>query len=722
MLFIKNPRFISLLSLSISSLFLAACGGAGDNKTTINTPVSEPIQIGSSSWKKALPLSRQAVSLTSKVEKDRMDFSLKGLNITSNKHWQIHIDIDNDPKTGFQFTDEAWTNKSGVDYIIEDGFLYKSTANDSSWSWSSLGKISVSSVSNNEIKVSFAITNRGLCKKFNVGAIGLDANWSIDTFYPTASSLLKQQTTFCDKPTPNNPPVITLIGDSPITIPLNSTYTDLGATATDVEDGVLTPKIKVDHINLNTAVPGKFYSIRYKVTDSNGATVYKTRKVIVDSKTSGTGIIVDGKNSEWATINSLALDHNGTIKVTDDKDFIFIMVDSNNLGANRQIYIDTDNSLSTGYLISGAADYLIENEDLSKFIGNNQDQWAWKYNSAPIVSSKRANVLEIAIPKSALHNLGNTPAFSFHSVDSAWNAQYMLPNTLFKYSLKVPVPNPNKAPIAVNDIASTLNTASVTVNVLNNDTDPDNDTLTITKVTKPANGTATIVGNKIKYDPATNFRGNNTVTYTISDGHGHTATATLKIVVTGINRVPNAVEDAPSTNHTVPVLINILQNDTDPDGDTLTVLSITQPAFGTATLNANGTVLFDPKGHVGSHAFSYIISDGHGGTDTAVVTIATSNPNNGQHGSYPHIHNENVTTPKNTAIFINVLANDSDPDGDALILDQVDYGDHGTTKKVNGGVLYTPNPGYSGTDLFYYGVHDGHGHNGAGIVRITITQ
>ncbi len=61
-------------------------------------------------------------------------FKMTGVETTP-KHSQIHIDIDNNPKTGFQFENEVWSTRSGVDYIIEDGHLYKSTANDSSWSW-----------------------------------------------------------------------------------------------------------------------------------------------------------------------------------------------------------------------------------------------------------------------------------------------------------------------------------------------------------------------------------------------------------------------------------------------------------------------------------------------------------------------------------------------------------------------------------------------------------
>ena len=186
------------------------------------------------------------------------------------------------------------------------------------------------------------------------------------------------------------------------------------------------------------------------------------------------------------------------------------------------------------------------------------------------------------------------------------------------------------------------------------------------------------------------------------------------------NNIPNAVEDVATVDFDKTVTVNVLANDTDSDGDTLTVQSIIQPSVGTATLNTDGSIFFDPQNNVGSISISYTVTDSRGGTDIAMLTIASTDPNDGN-DSYPLITNENVSTANNAPVFIDVLANDTDADGDILVLDQVDQGEHGTTVKFNGGVRYTPNPGYIGTDIFYYGVHDGHGHNGSGFVTVTIT-
>ncbi len=88
------------------------------------------------------------------------------------------------------------------------------------------------------------------------------------------------------------------------------------------------------------------------------------------------------------------------------------------------------------------------------------------------------------------------------------------------------------------------------------------------------------------------------------------------------NREPVAVNDAATTRRAVPVTINVLANDGDPDGDPLTVTGVTDPPNGTATRNPDNTVTYRPRcGFTGNDSFFYTISDGKGGTDSALVTV-----------------------------------------------------------------------------------------------------
>src|SRR5690606_20189388 len=115
------------------------------------------------------------------------------------------------------------------------------------------------------------------------------------------------------------------------------------------------------------------------------------------------------------------------------------------------------------------------------------------------------------------------------------------------------------------------------IDVLANDFDPEGDPLTIISVGTPATGTAVIAGNEILYTAGSTFPGNDAFTYTISDGNGGTASATVR--VTGPpapNQPPVASDDAAITDLGLPVVINVLANDSDPDGDPLLVIATSQ--------------------------------------------------------------------------------------------------------------------------------------------------
>jgi hypothetical protein len=88
------------------------------------------------------------------------------------------------------------------------------------------------------------------------------------------------------------------------------------------------------------------------------------------------------------------------------------------------------------------------------------------------------------------------------------------------------------------------------------------------------------------------------------------------------NRFPIAVDDTATTNQNTPVTIAVLENDSDPDGDTLSVSNVTQASNGSIAINANFTLSYNPgPGFTGTDSFTYTISDGRGGTDTAAVSV-----------------------------------------------------------------------------------------------------
>lgn len=180
----------------------------------------------------------------------------------------------------------------------------------------------------------------------------------------------------------------------------------------------------------------------------------------------------------------------------------------------------------------------------------------------------------------------------------------------------------NDAPAAGADAAVTPEDTPLEIAVLANDTDVDGDTLAVDSFTQGARGTVTLVGSNLRYTPALNSSGADSFTYTVRDGNGDTATATVSVSVTPVNDAPVAVADSATTRKNNAVTITVLANDTDPEGDTLRVTAVSQPARGSVVINSNGTLRYTPnKGKWGTDRFTYTVSDGRGGTSQATVTV-----------------------------------------------------------------------------------------------------
>jgi CshA-type fibril repeat protein len=274
----------------------------------------------------------------------------------------------------------------------------------------------------------------------------------------------------------------------------------------------------------------------------------------------------------------------------------------------------------------------------------------------------------------------------------------------------------NDAPVAVDDVLQGEEDTTLTIQpeqLLGNDTDVDGDTLTIVDVSNPTHGTVTLnPDGTIDFTPAADFTGTATFEYTVSDGNGGTDTAKVCIDVAPANDAPDAVNDTLAGEEDTPLVINpgqLLGNDTDPDGDTLTITSVANPTHGTVVLNPNGTVTFTPdEDYNGEATFEYTITDGNGGSDTATVTIDFAPVNDG-----PDAVNDSFTGEEDTPFTINpgqLLGNDSDPEGDTLTITAVSNPTHGTVVlNDDGTITFTPATNYNGDATFEYTITDGNG-------------
>ncbi|MDX1921357.1 MAG: Ig-like domain-containing protein, partial [Candidatus Caenarcaniphilales bacterium] len=284
-------------------------------------------------------------------------------------------------------------------------------------------------------------------------------------------------------------------------------------------------------------------------------------------------------------------------------------------------------------------------------------------------------------------------------------------------TVSVTINSVNDAPDAINDSVSTSEDTPVTISVLANDTDVENNTLTITAATQGTNGTTSIVGNQIKYTPKANYFGTDSFTYTISDGNGGTDTATVNVTINSVNDAPDAVNDSVSTSEDTPVTISVLANDTDVENDSLTITAASQGTNGTTSIVGN-QIKYTPKAnYFGTDSFTYTISDGNGGTDTATVNVTINSVNDA-----PDAINDSVSTNEDTPVTISVLANDTDVENNTLTISSATQGTNGTTSIVGNQIKYTPKANYFGTDTFTYTISDGNGGIDTATVNVTINS
>jgi large repetitive protein len=378
----------------------------------------------------------------------------------------------------------------------------------------------------------------------------------------------------------------------------------------------------------------------------------------------------------------------------------------------------------------------------------------------------------------------------------------------------------NPGPVAVTDSVATALNTSVIVDLLRNDTDPDRDPLTVSTATVPAaQGTVVFNGTNWVFTPVTGFTGTATISYTITDIDGATASSTHNVLV-GVA----AVDDTYATQVNTPVAGNMARGDTFSPLSTFSI--VTPPTHGTLNFLSDGTYTYTPNtGYTGVDTFVYRLTDTNGQTSTATDTITINAPpalidpspvvgtpfidaanganlivpavdniavslplaqyyvdpngdpmvltpnmtglptwlsynaatqtftgtpprdntgvdivvpvtvtdNNG--GTFastvtfritnpgPMANTDSVTTSVNTAVAVNLLANDTDPDSDALTVvgtPTVANSAQGTIALVNGTWVFTPATGFTGVATINYTIQDIDGATSSSTHDVTV--
>ena len=293
-------------------------------------------------------------------------------------------------------------------------------------------------------------------------------------------------------------------------------------------------------------------------------------------------------------------------------------------------------------------------------------------------------------------------------------------------TVSISVGAPNGTPSAVADHFTTAEDAALHVpapGVLGNDSDPESDPLTALFNTAPAHGTLTLnADGSFDYVPAPNFNGQDSFQYAASDGSSATP-ATVTIDVSPAPDAPVAMDDSYNTQTGTALTIGapgVLGNDADPDAETLAATPLSTPTHGTLTLDASGAFTYTPEpGFLGSDSFTYRATDPTGLSSTATATI-----NVGPLNTAPDAAGDQYTVVQGTTLSVppsGVLANDTDPQGDSLIVADATAPTHGSVNvNANGGFDYTPLASFVGVDSFTYRASDGSLLSPAATVTITV--
>jgi hypothetical protein len=273
----------------------------------------------------------------------------------------------------------------------------------------------------------------------------------------------------------------------------------------------------------------------------------------------------------------------------------------------------------------------------------------------------------------------------------------------------------NDAPVAMDDTASTTEDVPVTVPVLANDSDVEGglDPASVIVTVGPANGSISVdaITGEVTYTPSAGFSGSDGFTCRVCDTGGLCDTATVSVAVGDVNDAPTAADDAVATGEDVPVLIDVLANDFDPEGslDPATVLVTTIPSNGTVSVDPlTGAITYTPNpDYTGADSFDYQVCDA--GTP-ALCASASVGVTVSAVADAPVAVNDSASTSEDTPVTIPVPANDTDPDDDldvtSVSVSQAPADGAVTIDAVTGEATYTPDADYSGADTFRYRICD----------------
>ncbi|MFA5006199.1 MAG: Ig-like domain-containing protein [Candidatus Izemoplasmatales bacterium] len=194
-------------------------------------------------------------------------------------------------------------------------------------------------------------------------------------------------------------------------------------------------------------------------------------------------------------------------------------------------------------------------------------------------------------------------------------------------------------------------------------------------------------------------------------------TATMLLITFLPEKVDfEAVADTVTTAEDTATNVTVLANDLGADPADITISTFTQPEHGYVIKYAQGLRYTPYTNFFGTDSFSYTIQNPAGDTSTTTVTVTVTATNDD-----PRAYNDYVACDQNGSIVIDVAANDTDQDGDDLVVAGFTHPDHGTVRiDEDNHIVYTPDPDFVGSDSFTYDIEDPVGANDRGRVTVSV--
>ena len=336
--------------------------------------------------------------------------------------------------------------------------------------------------------------------------------------------------------------------------------------------------------------------------------------------------------------------------------------------------------------------------------------------SVSIVTSAAHGATSVEVPTG---KVTYTPSLYYHGQDSFIYQVCDTTSACARANVTIDVIFVNHSPVANNDQASTPEDSAITIHVTANDTDVDLnlDPSTVTIIRPVVNGSTSVnpTTGSVTYLGHLNYNGSDSFGYQVCDASQACSTAIVSITVTPVNDPPVANDDSTGTLRNTPVTVDVLANDSDPDGFAdlvpASVTVVTPPLNGSTIVNpTTGAITYTPVSNdSGQYTFRYQVCDHAVVCRQANVTvvIAANRPPEANPDAFPTTYEDNPNP-----IEIDVAANDTDPDGTTDLnltsVTIVSPPSNGSATKSDqpGKVLYKPKPDFNGADSFIYQICD----------------